>query len=116
MLHRRLLAGFDSKEAAAEVFEAVAEVFELVRRFHEHTNAVMAFFFWVKSWALPGIGMFCEAYFVFSIGNLKVRLAPFERFGLGVPASQAHLPVVCVNTCQHLLPMWCRFFTVFLMQ
>ena len=44
-----------------------------MRRFHEHTNAVMAFFFWVKSWALPGIGMFCEAYFVFSIGNLKVR-------------------------------------------
>jgi hypothetical protein len=29
-----------------------------------------AFFFWVKSWALPGIGMFCESYFIFSIGNI----------------------------------------------
>ncbi|KAK9906884.1 hypothetical protein WJX75_009747 [Coccomyxa subellipsoidea] len=29
-----------------------------------------AFFFWVKSWALPGMGMFCESYFIFSIGNI----------------------------------------------
>ena len=30
-----------------------------VRRFHSR-NALTSFFFWVKSWALPGIGMFCE--------------------------------------------------------
>ncbi|CAL8462225.1 g1756 [Coccomyxa elongata] len=29
-----------------------------------------ATFFWIKSWALPGIGMFCESYFIFSIGNI----------------------------------------------
>ena len=46
-------------------------------RFHEHTNCLAAFFFWVKSWALPGIGMFCEAYFIFSIGNLKVNPTPY---------------------------------------
>ena len=67
-------------------------------RFHSR-NAVTSFFFWVKSWALPGIGMFCEvisrspaqmtallegfllviglhmecavqSYFIFSIGNI----------------------------------------------
>lgn len=26
---------------------------------------------WVLSFALPGIGMFQEAYFIFSVGNLK---------------------------------------------
>jgi MFS family permease len=31
---------------------------------------IAQFFFWVKSWALPGIGMFCESYFIFSIGNI----------------------------------------------
>ena len=68
------------------------------RRFHSR-NALTSFFFWVKSWALPGIGMFCEvslasllswsglachchfslkltalsalqSYFIFSIGNI----------------------------------------------
>lgn len=29
------------------------------------------FFFWVVSFVVPGLGMFSEAYFVFSIGNLK---------------------------------------------
>ena len=28
-------------------------------RFHSR-GALASFFFWVKSWALPGIGMFCE--------------------------------------------------------
>ncbi|CAK0752621.1 hypothetical protein CVIRNUC_002160 [Coccomyxa viridis] len=40
-----------------------------VEEFHSR-NAITSFFFWVKSWALPGIGMFCESYFIFSIGNI----------------------------------------------
>jgi len=64
-----------AKRRRAAAAAAAAQVASDARRFHEHTNAVTAFFFWVKSWALPGIGMFCEAYFIFSIGNLKVRPA-----------------------------------------
>ena len=26
---------------------------------------------WVASWAIPGMGMFCEAYYIFSVGNVK---------------------------------------------
>ncbi|KAK9856439.1 hypothetical protein WJX84_007586 [Apatococcus fuscideae] len=26
---------------------------------------------WVGSWAIPGLGMFCEAYYIFSVGNVK---------------------------------------------
>lgn len=31
---------------------------------------------WLMSWMIPGMGMFCEAYFIFSIGNIK----PFFSF------------------------------------
>ena len=26
---------------------------------------------WVMSWAIPGLGIFCEAYFIFSVGTIK---------------------------------------------
>ncbi|KAK9867868.1 hypothetical protein WJX84_003938 [Apatococcus fuscideae] len=26
---------------------------------------------WISSWAVPGLGMFCEAYYIFSVGNVK---------------------------------------------
>ena len=29
------------------------------------------------SWFIPGMGMFCEAYFIFSIGNIK-QIFPYE--------------------------------------
>jgi MFS family permease len=32
---------------------------------------------WIMSWFIPGMGMFCEAYFVFSIGNIK-QIFPYE--------------------------------------
>lgn len=38
-------------------------------------HSFMSFFKWVCSWAIPGLGMFSEAYFVFSIGNIKPILA-----------------------------------------
>ena len=25
----------------------------------------------MASWAIPGMGMFCEAYYIFSVGNVK---------------------------------------------
>lgn len=28
-------------------------------------------FKWLCSWMIPGLGMFSEAYFIFSIGNIK---------------------------------------------
>lgn len=28
----------------------------------------------VQEWAIPGMGMFCEAYFIFSIGELFNRM------------------------------------------
>ncbi|KAK2078160.1 hypothetical protein QBZ16_004028 [Prototheca wickerhamii] len=36
-----------------------------------NANVFKRFFFWVVSFVVPGLGMFSEAYFVFSIGNLK---------------------------------------------
>ncbi len=38
-------------------------------------HSFFSFFKWVCSWAIPGLGMFSEAYFVFSIGNIKPILA-----------------------------------------
>ncbi|KAK9812798.1 hypothetical protein WJX72_004025 [[Myrmecia] bisecta] len=35
-----------------------------------HRSTLGALFFWLKSWFIPGMGMFCESYFVFSIGNI----------------------------------------------
>ena len=35
------------------------------------TNPVVQFIEWIGSFAVPGIGMFMEAYFIFSVGNLK---------------------------------------------
>lgn len=32
---------------------------------------------WIMGWFIPGLGMFCEAYFVFSIGNIK-QIFPYE--------------------------------------
>ena len=26
---------------------------------------------WVASWAVPGLGMFNESYYIFSVGNIK---------------------------------------------
>ncbi|GLI58503.1 hypothetical protein VaNZ11_000236 [Volvox africanus] len=34
-------------------------------------NPVVAFFLFLGSFMIPGLGMFCEAYFVFAVGNLK---------------------------------------------
>ncbi|KAK9795893.1 hypothetical protein WJX73_010315 [Symbiochloris irregularis] len=34
-------------------------------------RSFLDFWTWVKGWAIPGLGMFCEAYFIFSIGNIK---------------------------------------------
>lgn len=31
-------------------------------------------FKWLCSWMIPGLGMFSEAYFIFSIGNIKPLL------------------------------------------
>jgi MFS family permease len=35
-----------------------------------HRNMFAAFLFWFQSWFIPGLGMFCESYFIFSIGNI----------------------------------------------
>ena len=32
---------------------------------------------WTMSWFIPGLGMFCEAYFIFSVGNIK-QFFPYE--------------------------------------
>lgn len=32
-------------------------------------------FKWLCSWMIPGLGMFSEAYFIFSIGNIKPILS-----------------------------------------
>ena len=32
-------------------------------------------FWWWLSWAIPGLGMFTEAYFLFAIGNIEPLLA-----------------------------------------
>eukprot|EP00884_Botryococcus_braunii_P017220 jgi/Botrbrau1/4181/Bobra.0192s0041.1 len=42
---------------------------------YRQDNHIVAFLNWVKSWAVPGIGMFCEAYFIFSIGNISPLLS-----------------------------------------
>lgn len=34
-------------------------------------HSVPAAWRWLTSWAIPGLGMFCEAYYIFSIGNIK---------------------------------------------
>jgi MFS family permease len=36
-----------------------------------HRNPIRRFITWWLSWWIPGMGMMAEAYFVFSIGNLK---------------------------------------------
>ena len=38
-------------------------------------HSFASLFKWICSWAIPGLGMFSEAYFVFSIGNIKPILA-----------------------------------------
>lgn len=35
------------------------------------TNPAMQLIKWISSFAVPGIGMFMEAYFIFSVGNIK---------------------------------------------
>ena len=35
------------------------------------SNRVLRFIYYILSFVIPGGGMFCEAYFVFSVGNLK---------------------------------------------
>ena len=49
-------------------------------------HAAIRFLRWVWSFALPGIGMFQEAYFIFSVGNLK-------------PIWQAQYPACWVVSC-----------------
>ena len=34
-------------------------------------NRFLRFIYYILAFAIPGGGMFCEAYFVFSVGNLK---------------------------------------------
>ena len=34
-------------------------------------HSFFSFFKWLCSWGIPGPGMFSEAYFIFSIGNIK---------------------------------------------
>lgn len=42
---------------------------------HRAKSAVRAGLDWYLRWALPGLGMFCEAYIIFSIGLIK----PFQE-------------------------------------
>ncbi|KAK9814173.1 hypothetical protein WJX72_001627 [[Myrmecia] bisecta] len=35
------------------------------------SHPILGFLQWVCSWVVPGLGMFSEAYFIFSVGNLK---------------------------------------------
>ena len=37
----------------------------------QRRNPAKPFLDWVLSFAIPGIGMFMEAYFIFSVGNVK---------------------------------------------
>ena len=60
-------------------------------------NPIQAFK-WVTSWAIPGLGMFSEAYFIFSIGNIKPILA--DQY----PACWSKYTVIC-SYCQTLLPL-----------
>ncbi|KAK9805181.1 hypothetical protein WJX72_004006 [[Myrmecia] bisecta] len=48
-------------------------------------HSLLAVLFWVKAWSVPGMGMFCQGYFVFSISNLSAvfkedRPACFKTF------------------------------------
>ncbi|GAB4816605.1 hypothetical protein N2152v2_003651 [Parachlorella kessleri] len=38
-------------------------------------NPLKAFLWWYLSWAVPGMGMFSEAYMIFAIGNIKPFLS-----------------------------------------
>nr|BAU71128.1 proton/phosphate symporter [Parachlorella kessleri] len=40
-----------------------------------HPNPLVAFLRWWASWAVPGMGMFGEAYTIFAIGNIQPLLA-----------------------------------------
>jgi MFS family permease len=58
----------------AEVAYTVKEGAELAPYLDPSTRSKflpLAFLQWITTWAIPGIGMFCEAYFVFAIGNLQ---------------------------------------------
>ena len=37
----------------------------------EAANRLLQLIKWIGSFAVPGIGMFMEAYFIFSVGNVK---------------------------------------------
>lgn len=56
-------------------------------------HSFLSFFKWICSWAIPGLGMFSEAYFVFSIGNIKPLLA--DQY----PACWSKYQVSCCNFC-----------------
>ena len=70
-------------------------------------HSFMSFFKWVCSWAIPGLGMFSEAYFVFSIGNIKPILADqypacWFKYTVRLCASEASL-VMCIASHAALL-------------
>ncbi|EFJ43350.1 proton/phosphate symporter [Volvox carteri f. nagariensis] len=57
-----------AKLGAAE--NSLLHVVEEVEHPVKH-NPIVAFFLFLGSFMIPGLGMFCEAYFVFAVGNLS---------------------------------------------
>ena len=60
------LEGKPEGHALSELPPSHAKVVE-----QEATNSATQFLKWIASFAVPGIGMFMEAYFIFSVGNVK---------------------------------------------
>lgn len=67
-----LEAGGKKAEVAA-AFETLAgaEEDQHYEQHVRHSNPIRRFLNWWMSWWIPGMGMMAEAYFVFSVGNLK---------------------------------------------
>lgn len=61
-------AGVAEDQKAEFASEALATATEHTQR---SKNRILGFLQYLASFVIPGMGMFCEAYFVFSVGNLK---------------------------------------------
>ncbi|KXZ53070.1 hypothetical protein GPECTOR_8g63 [Gonium pectorale] len=65
----------EEKTAAANRLEAANSTLCVVPNEKEavevHRNVVTRFILFLGSFMIPGLGMFCEAYFVFAVGNLS---------------------------------------------
>ncbi|BDA43280.1 probable inorganic phosphate transporter 1-3 [Coccomyxa sp. Obi] len=59
--------GFDRSSMAGNAVESYEDQDVPFFWFHSFKE----FWFWLIEWAIPGLGMFCEAYFIFSIGNVR---------------------------------------------